>query len=196
MVTEGGRWAQIWISHLSMLSAHANHRREFLTISFHNAFNLICNDFRHHCFAIRSPGVQLEHRGDLETLWRALKTCQNVAVLIRWSAIFFPSTSSGCWRNKQKYALESVIYARQHGCVYLDQQYGVHFGFETVYITYIVIVNNSKYVCRVRIMFHVRNNFHVSKACPVEMVRDDTSKANDLMDLCYHAIVHWNLLIQ
>lgn len=32
---------------------NANHRREFQTISFHNAFNLICNDFRHHC-SIRS----------------------------------------------------------------------------------------------------------------------------------------------
>lgn len=28
----------------------ANHRREFQTISFHNAFNLICSNFRHHCF--------------------------------------------------------------------------------------------------------------------------------------------------
>lgn len=27
----------------------ANHRREFQTISFHNAFNLICADFRLHC---------------------------------------------------------------------------------------------------------------------------------------------------
>lgn len=101
--------------------------------------------------------------------------------------------------SKNGLTLESVIYARQHGCVYLDQRDGVHFGFETgIHHTHRHCHRKQFKICLpcVCAVFHVQNNFHVSKVCPVEMARDDTSKANDLMDLCYHAIVHWNMLIQ